>query len=79
MNVNGTRGIGMGIPGDGATKRQSNACRRSAEPDEDVDARLPCWKQFDQSGRSKKKEFTNFDHPGTCASSHNSSSSTNIE
>lgn len=42
MNVNGTRGIGMGVPGVGAVNRQPRDCKRSAEPEEDVDALLPC-------------------------------------
>ena len=40
--MNGMRGISVGDPGVGTVKRQSSDSRRSAEPEEDVDARLPC-------------------------------------
>ena len=38
MNVKGTRGIGIGVPGVGAVNKQPRAWRRSAEPDEEVTA-----------------------------------------
>ncbi len=34
--------MGIGVPGVGATNRQSSDSSRSADPDEDVEARLPC-------------------------------------
>ena len=42
MKVNGIRSIGMATSGEGAVKRQPKDCRRSAEPDDDVEALLPC-------------------------------------
>jgi len=42
MKVNGTRAMGSGVPGLGAVKRQSRDSKRSAEPEEDVEALLPC-------------------------------------
>jgi hypothetical protein len=41
--VKGTRAMGMGVPGVGAVKRQERDWRRSAEPEEEVEALLPCW------------------------------------
>lgn len=35
--------MGMGVSAAGGTKRQPRDCKRSAEPDEEVDARLPCY------------------------------------
>ena len=40
--TNGMRGIGAGVSAVGAIKVQSSASRRSAEPEAEVDARLPC-------------------------------------
>ena len=41
--MKGTRSMGMGVPGVGAVKRQERDWRRSAEPEEDVEALLPCY------------------------------------
>ena len=41
--MKGMRGIGKGVSAEGAVKRQSSASNRSAEPEEEVDARLPCY------------------------------------
>ena len=40
--MKGILGIGIGVPGVGAMKRHSRDSKRSAAPDEDVEARLPC-------------------------------------
>ena len=42
MKVKGILGIGFAMSGEGAGKRQSSDCRRSAEPDAEVLAREPC-------------------------------------
>jgi hypothetical protein len=42
MKVNGTLAIGRGMSAEGAINKQSRDCRRSADPDEDVEALLPC-------------------------------------
>ena len=44
MKVKGMRGIYKGVPDVGAVKRQSKDSSRSAEPEEEVEARLPCWR-----------------------------------
>lgn len=36
-------GIGEGAPARGGTKTHPRACSRSAEPEDDVDARFPCY------------------------------------
>ena len=41
--MKGTRSMDMGVPGVGAVKRQERDWRRSAEPEEDVEALLPCY------------------------------------
>lgn len=43
MKVKGIRLIGRAVPGDGGVKRQSSDSRRSAEPEDDDEARLPCY------------------------------------
>ena len=40
--MKGMRFMNKGVPAVGAVKRQPRASNRSAEPEEEVDARLPC-------------------------------------
>lgn len=40
--MNGIRAMCIVISAFGAVNRQPRDCRRSAAPDEDVEARLPC-------------------------------------
>lgn len=40
--MKGMRGMYKGVPAVGGVKRQSRDSNRSAEPEEEVDARLPC-------------------------------------
>jgi hypothetical protein len=42
MKVNGTLDMGKGVSNEGAVNKQSRDCKRSADPDEDVEALLPC-------------------------------------
>lgn len=42
MKVNSTLDMGRGVPGEGAVNKHSRDCRRSADPDEEVEALLPC-------------------------------------
>jgi hypothetical protein len=43
MKENGTRGMGIAMSGVGGVNVQPRDWRRSAAPEEDVDARLPCY------------------------------------
>lgn len=81
MNVNGILGIGTSVAVDtGGVNMQPRDCRRSAEPEEDVDARLPCYrfaiKTFEHSVMRK---LAHFYYSCAGSSSDNGSSSTNIE
>ena len=40
--MKGMDGNGVGVSGVGAVKRHPSDCSRSADPEEDVEARLPC-------------------------------------
>lgn len=52
------REMGMGVSTVGGTKRQLRDWRRSAEPEEEVEARLPCcgrmWSEFVISSRARE-------------------------
>jgi len=56
MNVKGMRAMGIAVCGSGAVKRQPSDWRRSADPEDEVCARLPCCCIFfcvDKDGYSR--------------------------
>ena len=53
MNVKGMDGRSVGVPVVGGVKMHPRDCKRSAEPDEDVEARLPCCNKTNENSKEK--------------------------
>lgn len=89
MNVKGIRGNGMPIPaasgssrffgaGLGGVNTHPSDSRRSAEPDEEVEALLPCY-EIISNGHCVRDRNTNLDNPCTSTSSNYSCCCAHVE
>ena len=70
---------GMGVSGVGAVNTHPSDCSRSAEPEDDVEARLPCYNTSSTHCIHEYKSGSHLDHSRTSPSSDDCSSRAHVE